>query len=101
MMKILSFLWGFKNNVGTIIFGLMGTLLTCVRKRTVAGICWSSICTEQYVKFLKWVLPLKSYGQFEVDAVIIFLLQMLHSAQSLSTLIKADEEHLNLSSVWP
>ena len=28
MMKILSFLWGFKNNVGTIIFGLTGTLLT-------------------------------------------------------------------------
>lgn len=84
MKKILSFLWSFKINVGTT-FGWMDRLWTCVRKRTVAGICSSSVCTGQYVKFLKWVFPLKTYGQFKVDTVIILLLQMLHSAQSLST----------------
>ena len=55
-------------------FWLDGHTLTCVRKRTVAGICSSFVCIGQYVKFLKWVLPLKMYGQFKVDTVIILLL---------------------------
>lgn len=83
MASTLSFLEVLRLMWGPLLAGW--TDLTCVRKRTVAGICSSSVCTGQYVKFLKWVFPLKTYGQFKVDTVIILLLQMLHSAQSLST----------------
>lgn len=78
---------------------LDGQTLTCVRKRTVAGICSSSVCTGQYVKFLKWVFPLKTYGQFKVDTVIIPFYRCFILLKVFQ-LIKAYEEDLNLGSIY-